>query len=140
MKIKREPNKRKPIREIQTRKNFSGEASPYWDHIMNRQRQTDEGNPVEDTLANPDVLSETETLHGRPLTERGELQYEVLQEVLPTLTDRQREAIRLCGLEGLAEEKAASILGIKRRTLRTMLTRIRAKIKRVYEVRVKAEQ
>ncbi len=130
MKIKREPNKRKPIREVDGRKDYSGEASPYWDFINNHQRLTDEGNPVEDTLANPDVLSEDESLYTRPISEDGERQLEAIRET--ELSPQQQKVVHLCGELGYTLEMAARVLNIEVRTVRTLLKRAVTKIRLTY--------
>lgn len=139
MKSKYEPNKRKAIREIQTRKNYGGEASPYWDFLKWKTIHDESDGLTEHPLANPDVLSADETMHDRVLTARGELQLEAVQTVLPTLTTQQRKAVELCGERGHTEEMAATILGIKRRTLRTILSRVRDKVRREYDRLLKLE-
>lgn len=133
MKIKHEPRKRKPIREIETRKNFSGEQSPYWDFIANHQRQTDEGNPIEDTLANPDMLSEDEGLHNRPLSEEGELRLRVINETIKDLSPQQQKVIELCGFNGMSLNEAAVQLGVKKATVQALLARAKQKIMRSYD-------
>lgn len=146
MKRKYEPQKRKPISEKVTKKNYSGEKSPYWDFVNNRTSKLNhtpsdsQVRVIEDALANPDILSDDFAMYRRSLTECGELQLEAIETVLPTLTEQQQKAIELCGKNGHTEEMAATILGIKRRTLRTILARVRVKIKREYDRLLRLEQ
>jgi DNA-binding CsgD family transcriptional regulator len=53
-----------------------------------------------------------------------------VQEMLATLTPRQREVISTIYLDGNTQEMAASILGISRRALRTHLDRARIRLRK----------
>lgn len=132
MKIKREPSKRKPIREVKVNRNYSGEASAYWDFLGAVQHPNEEGMPAEDVLANPDVLSDENTLFGRELTEEGELRLEAIREAWASLSPQQKKAVELCGLNGCTAKVAAEQLGIKETTVKDCLKRAREKIKRTY--------
>lgn len=136
MKRKQDPQKRKHIREVKTHKNYNGEASPYWDFMGSHQWSADEGDVVEDTLANPDVLSDENVLHTRPLSDAGEIQLTAVQEVLPLLSPRQQEALRLCGYLGYTLEAGALSMNISIRALRTLLNRARKAIQRRYRTLV----
>lgn len=139
MKKSYEPKKRKPIDEITTKKKYSGEASPYWDFIKGRQRQS-EGNPVEESIANPDVLAETDSLYNRPLTEVGNIQLEAIQEALPKLSQRQQDVLKLRGFEGYTEEETAMHLEISRLAVRNHLQRARNTINKIYRRKLLLEQ
>lgn len=132
MKAKWEPNKRKPIREFKTKKNYSGEASPYWDFMLSHQPSYHDGDPKEDLLANPDSLSDEETLYNRPLSDDGDLRIEAVQQTLPKLSPQQRRLVELCGVEGYAVKIAAEMMGISNSTAHTLLDRARKTIRRKY--------
>lgn len=53
-----------------------------------------------------------------------------VQEMLATLTPRQREVISTIYLDGNTQEAAASLLRISRRALRTHLDRARVRLKK----------
>lgn len=136
---------KKRIHEISTDKNYSGEASPYWDHMLNDSRGQGEGmdDKQEDAFANPDVMSEENTVTNRPLTEVGKLMMQAVQEAMVDLTPQQQTIVRLMH-EGVWSEKdgqllyteqaIAESLGIARQTVNTILTRVKTKIRRRYEI------
>ena len=121
------PRKRKPISEVRTKKNYSGEASPYWDFA--REHQDYEGNPMEDILANPDALSEDDTLYGRPLTVVGEMQLSAIRETLPKLSPRERQVVLMCTR---TVDEISYDMGISPRTVRMLLERAKLKIDKCY--------
>lgn len=137
---KRKRTKGKNIDEIDTKKHYSGEASPYWEHLTNQGWQNDKGQLLEEPLANPDVLSEEASPYFRPKTEEQELYSEILQDVIATLTPLQQQALTLCEAEDYTEDKAALSLGITRRAFRTIVARIRKTIERKYIQRKKSAQ
>ena len=53
-----------------------------------------------------------------------------VQEMLATLTPRQREVVSTIYLDGNTQERAASLLGISRRALRTHLERARTRLRK----------
>jgi len=119
------------IREKDTEKDYSkGNASPYRDwvaeqpdngdgHSDHRQKEFPEGNP--------DVLPEDKGLYYQAPCEDSRL--EVIKRVMATLTDRQKDILRLCGNEGRTEANCAAILGINRSTVHETLNRIREKVR-----------
>ncbi len=127
-----EPKKRKPIEEITVKKDYSGEASPYWDFIGSHQPQSAEGNPTEDTLANPDVLDADASLYNRPLTDLGRLQMEAINDAMVDLTARQKQVMYMRGPEGFTEEDTARELGISRLAVRNHMARCREAIKKCF--------
>lgn len=135
---------KKRIHEIDAEKNYSGEASPYWDFMAQHHDIHDkvvDGN--EDPIANPDVLSEEKALYNRPLSERGQLMLQAVQEAMIDLTVQQQAIVRLMH-EGVWSEKegqlvyteqaVAQALGIARQTVNTILTRVKTKVRRKYEI------
>ncbi|MEM1413940.1 MAG: sigma-70 family RNA polymerase sigma factor [Myxococcota bacterium] len=69
----------------------------------------------------------TAQLDARRRTER-------VLEALPKLTPREREAVELCGLEDLAREEAADIMGLSRPCLRVTLCRGRKRLREAVDV------
>lgn len=140
---KYEPRKRKPIREINTGKNHSGEQSPYWNFmaaITQKHSQGDGTNDImEDPLANPDSLSEEDSLYNRPLTEVGKLQKQAVEETIEKLSARERTVFDLCADQNVTLEAAAEQMGVTLATVQTLLTRVRNKMKRRFEQLLKAE-
>lgn len=140
MKPKWEPNKRKPIREITTKKNYSGEASPYWDFMAAHQTSEHDGNPNEDVLANPDLLSDEETLHDRPISDDGDIRLQAIRETMAKLSSQQRRLVELCGIEGYSVSRAAELMNIKDSTAHSFLNRARKTIERKYKALKAADQ
>jgi hypothetical protein len=133
----------KRIHEVDATKNYSGEASPYWDHLFATQDTTGEGMHVrEDALANPDVLSEDDALTNRPLTPDGELRMQAVHETVAELTDHQRKILGLLfdgvwsdeeGQRVYTEQAIAEAVGSTRVTIQVLIRRIKIKIRRRYE-------
>lgn len=141
---KYEPRKRKPIREITSKKSFNGERSPYWqfmDSVTVRRAREGAGvhEIMEDPLANPDVLSEEDSLYNRPLTEVGELQKQAIEETVASLSDKERVVFEQIAQEGKTLAFTAGLLDVSISTVQTSLTRIRTKMKRRFEQLLKAE-
>lgn len=136
---------KKRIHEVSTEKNYSGEASPYWDHMHNDSRAQGDGmdDKQEDAFANPDVMSEENCVTHRPLTEVGKLMLQAVQEATVDMTPQQQSIVRLMH-EGVWSEKEgqllyteqaiAEALGIARQTVNTILLRVKAKVRRRYEI------
>lgn len=137
-----EPRKRKPIREIETRKKYDGESSPYWDFMQDKAARSGEALTnefIEDTLANPDRLSEDESLYNRPLTEVGKIQIEAVKETLSSLSARERTIFETVAAEGRTLAYTSGLLGISISTVQTVLNRVRSKIKRRFDALMAAE-
>jgi len=142
MKIKKfKPNKRKPIREINSSINYSGERSPYWDFVAagSQKREAGDGHMIEDPLANPDMLTEEDSLYSRPLTEVGELQKQAVEETVASLSHNERIVFEQVAEEGKTLAITAGLLGVSISTVQTLLTRVRKKMKRRFEQLLKAE-
>ncbi len=60
------------------------------------------------------------------------VQRETIAEWLASLTDAQREAVRLCWIEGYTQEEAAQMLGV---TLRALQYRLRSARKTAADLR-----
>jgi DNA-binding CsgD family transcriptional regulator len=135
---------KKRIHEVPTNKNYSGEASPYWDHMLEiGDVRNAEMKVQEDPLANPDMVSDEVTPYTRALSERGKLMLQAVQEAMVDLTPQQQAIVRLMhegvwseneGQRLYTEQAIAVTLGIARSTVNTILTRVKAKIRRRYEI------
>ena len=132
--MKRKFRQKKSLREIESRINYSGERSPYWDFLSSHQRFDAEGQMQEDSIANPDVLSEEDTLfkNDSRMKEEKDLKLRVIQEVIPTLSPQQKLVLQLCGFNGATLKEAAKELKIKIPTVQVFLNRIREKILKRY--------
>lgn len=131
---KREPKKRKPIREVETKKDYSGEASPYWDFMIEHQDVRGADMKIqEDPLANPDVFSEETSMYHRPLSSDGEVRLQAIQETLEGLSEQQKKILHLCGNLGYTMEAAATAMKVTLATVQSQLTRARQKVQRRYD-------
>ena len=130
--MKRKYSQKKSIREVPARKSFSGEASPYWDYTKNRQRFDREGQLQEDSLANPDVLSEQDNVFNLYEDEYKPIKLQAISETLKTLSPRERQVYTYVALEGWTFKKTAHKLGLTVPTVQSYLDHLRAKVKRHY--------
>lgn len=132
--MKKPYRQKKSIREIETKKKFNGESSPYREFMDKKvqTKQNDDSGPIEDAIANPDVLSEDDHLYHRPLTEEGELQFQAVRETIAELSPQQRRVLQLCGFDGLTMREAAKELGLKIPTVQDYLQSARERIKVKY--------
>jgi DNA-binding CsgD family transcriptional regulator len=124
------------VRDTVTRKKYSGEGSPYWDFVNQRQAHQEADHLTESDLANPDMLPEIERdadeEHAAKL--RARLRLTVLREVMLEATPRQQEIIAC--LREHTEEEAAQKLGIARWTVRTTMESIAVRVVDLYNKRV----
>lgn len=123
---------RKSIRELDSRKSYSGEASPYWEFMQNHAPTSADGQPEENIFANPDLLGEDEHLYHRPLTERGEFQFQVIRKALKDLSPQQQRVLQLHGFEGRTLREVSLQLGISISTVQVFLERARKALRRAY--------
>ncbi len=130
--------KDKRIREMNTKKTYSGESSPYWEYVGGRQAPTDDGRLNDTVLANPDVLDSERSLYSRPLTEVGTLQLEAVIETMPKLSKQERRVIELCNSYTL--EDMSKIMEIKVRSVRELLERAKGKIQKTYNRKLLQEK
>lgn len=133
MKEKLEVKKSKSVKERLTKKNYSGEASPYWDFLAQTRHKNESGELTEHVLANPDVLSEEESLYNRPLGDDDELRLRVVKEAITKLSSQQQRALQLCGFEGLTLREAAVEMGVSLATVQVLLRRAKKMIQRMYD-------
>lgn len=115
------------LRDVKERKDYSlGEASPYRNWLERRGDYKQEHDANEPPQANPDSLSEENSIYYQAPCEDPRL--EIIQAVEQTLTEKQRQILRMCGNEGRTIESTAHILGISRGAVQTTLDRIREKV------------
>ncbi len=126
MSKKPQTKKRADTKERQFHKDYAGtEASPYREWLDTRGIYGNESDSREPKEANPDNLSEEQSLYYQAQSEDPRL--EIIQAVEKTLTDRQKEILRMCGNEGRTMENTAAILKISKGTVQKTLERIRQK-------------
>jgi len=123
---------KKSIREIQTNINYSGERSPYWDFLSSHQHLDADGQMQEDSVANPDMLSENDCTFKKSFDEEKEFRIQIVKEIIPMLSTQQQKLLNLCGVEGLSLKDAAKKLNITSSTAQVFLQRARGKILRYY--------
>lgn len=113
---------KKSIREISTKRNWSGETSPYWNFMskFNKSDGSFEG-IVEDAVANPDVLSEDDHLYHRPLSEEGEIQFQFVRDNVKYLSKQQQRVLQLMAFEGLTLTQTAKELNLSISTVNEYL-------------------
>ena len=122
---KKHTKQRSYIKEKQYSHDYAGtEKSPYGDWSKTTYR--DDTADSEPPQANPDMIDESKGLYYQAPCEDPRL--EIIQAVEQTLTERQREILRMCGNEGRTLENTAAILGISIRAVRTTLERIKEKV------------
>lgn len=126
--MKKQTKNSSRIREKKTDKDYAGtEASPYREWLDNRGDYNQEHEAAEPAEANPDVLPESAGLYHQAETDDDRMDF--VNAVIATLTDKQKEILRLCGNEGRTIENTAAILNISRGAVQTTLNRIRKKVK-----------
>jgi len=130
--MKKAKRLKKRIHEIETKDLYRGERSPYWDFVKEHQKSDADGNILESPFANPDVLSEDDHMYHRPLSEEGELQFQIIRDTLAELSPQQQRVLQLCGFDGCTLKEAAKELNISIATVQTLLARAKEKIIRNY--------
>lgn len=138
--MKKQKYQKKSIREIQVKKDYSGEASPYRDYMNSGHSYLNDGDVEENAIANPDMLSEDANVFHRPLSGLGQFQLEVVQAVVKSLSPQQQRVLYLCGQMGMKQTLVAKELGISQASVNEMLQRIRKIIKRQFEIAKKEIQ
>jgi len=124
---KKQVKNRSYTKEIKSHKDYAGtEASPYREWLDKKGDYNQEHEANEPIQANPDGLGEDQGLWFRDEVTNDRL--ELVYKVMETLTDKQKEILRLCGNEGRTIENTAVILGISRGTVQKTLERIRLKV------------
>jgi len=126
---------KKSIGSLQTRKDYKGEGSPYWDFIKDRHRRDNRdvtGEFLEDVFANPDLLAEDEGIQFDRRDEHTKLKLQAIYEAIERLSPQQRNVLELCGLQGMTLGRAAEALGVEVSTIQTHLEGAKQKIKSRY--------
>lgn len=115
--------------------NKSQEGSAYWHYVLNKPSYLQDGDVKEDIDANPDQLSEEDTIiHKSKLTDEQEEDlasyYRLVNAgILKKLAPRQREVWKLRFFRWCSEEEIVEKLGISLSAVRSHLARAGAKIK-----------
>lgn len=135
--------RKKRIQEVNLGQRVPGTdilAQKYWEFVGSAAEDGEAG--PEDPLANPDVLPSDDNVFERPLTERGELQFEAILQAFRTLTKRQQLVLQLMfdgiwdeerGERDYSQEAIAEELGITHQAVTSNLNFIRIKVQRSYE-------
>lgn len=126
---------RKNIRELETRDMYSGERSPYWDFVTRVAKPNVESTAaeyVEDGFANPDMLSEEDSLYVSKLSDEGNDKINLIVRFFPLLSDKQQKALHMVGVQGLSVRQAASVMEVQPSTIQSLLKRAKMKIQREY--------
>lgn len=131
---------KKSIREVDTGKNHSGESSPYWNFLETKRRTDAETWGEENVFANPDLMSEDDSLYHRPLSAEGELQLQIIQDVTKELSIPQQRVLYLCGQLGMSQTEAAKELKVSHQAVNEVLRRVQQYIRKRYEEITKGEK
>lgn len=123
---------KKRITEVDVRGSGGGENSLYWDFSNAHCSLSSEGNIEENIFANPDVFTEDDHPYHRPLSARGELQFQAIQETIKDLSPQQQRVLYLCGQLGKSQNEAAKELGVHPPAVCKILKRIQKIIQAKY--------
>jgi len=124
---------KKRIEEIESRKKFNGEQSPYWNHIQRLKGHNKEGDMKESAVANPDILSEDDHIFHRPLSKKGEFQFQVIRNIVAELSSQQQKVLQLHGFDGLTLRETAKELELSVSNVHEIFERAKAKILERYQ-------
>lgn len=119
------------IREIKTKKNYSGETSPYWSFIEQRRggdhKQGDhQAEQFESPLANPDIVAEADE-------PEENLTRHILRRGLTEIKFSPKEKLILALVsQGLTQEDVAKRLKLTRTRVKQAIIRVQKKGQRWY--------
>jgi hypothetical protein len=131
---------KKRLKEIDLPKGSGGgENSLYWDFSNAHCSPNSEGSIEENVFANPDIFTEDDHPYHRPLSERGEVQFQALQEVIKDLSPQQQRVLYLCGQLGKSQDEAAKELGVQPPAVCKMLQRIQIIVQAKYKTLMEQE-
>lgn len=109
------------LRDIETKKKYSGETSPYWKWVEANMYPSDDGRMTEPALANPDSLGEQ-----IPIPEN--VTRKILKTALAKIKFSKQEAAILNLLAGgLTQEDVAKRIGTSRNRVMQAILRIQKK-------------
>jgi len=119
---------------VRTKDVYSGEQSPYWNDLNRTagERNARSGELQEPKRANPDAMSEDESLYHRPVAGVDEFKLEVIKDTISKLTTRQQQILQLHGYDGYTIKETAKELGLDESTVKSALEQIRLKILKCY--------
>lgn len=117
--------------EKRFRHNFAGtERSPYNDYRERKGNHNQENDMVEPPESSLEGVREDQGIFfDRSTKVRESEDYEKILKILPNLTKRQREILRIVGYEGRSFSECANILKISKSTVQKIVERIRGKIR-----------
>lgn len=109
------------LREVQTKKKYSGETSAYWKWVEANMYPNEDGRPQEPALANPDTL-------GEPLPEVENVTRKIMKKGLAQIKFSPKEAAVLKLLaSGLTQDQVAARLEVSRSRVAQIIIRIQKK-------------
>ena len=127
----------KRIKEVQSRRDYSTERSPYWDFMAAKQTQNGDSQSYEEATSNPDVLSEQDNLF-KPryaTTDEYKFKIETIKAIIPKLSKMQQRLLSLCGMQDQSLADAARKLNISKGVAQEYLDEARKKIIRYYNTK-----
>lgn len=106
-------------------KDYGGrEASPYREWLEKTGDFNQDHEAHEPPEANPDILAETQGLYfHEPKIDENQMQQ--VKDAWKLLTDKQKQVLRLVGLEGKTYESCGAIMGISRGNVLDLIKRAR---------------
>ena len=109
------------IRDVQSKKKYSGETSAYWKWVESHMYPSDDGRMVEPALANPDTLGES-----IPIPEN--VTRKIMKKGLKDIKFSPKEAAVLNLLAGgLTQDQVAARLEVSRSRVAQIIIRIQKK-------------
>lgn len=106
------------------RNKYSGEVSPYRDWLDEKGDYNQEHEAEEPIEANPDRLTENDSLYTHEVFLDPE-QVQAVERAWPYLTKKQQQVLEMVGLEGKTLENAGAILGITKQGVFKILNKTR---------------
>lgn len=122
----------KKIDVVESKKDYRGETSPYWESVQERKSRSYDDKFHEDPAANPDMLGE-DYRFDESISEGQQDQVELISDALDILTEKQRQVVELCGYNGSSINEAARQLQLDVKTVYEHLEAARRKIKKYCE-------
>lgn len=127
----RHTKRRSYIKLKEVKKDYAGkEASPYWEDVEEKGDYNQDHGAKEVKEANPDVLPESAGLYYQEPVEDPRLQQ--IKCVWDKLSPQEQQVLQMVGYEGRSLSNCAVKMGVSVSSVRTMLNRVKVKIKRCH--------
>ncbi len=112
-----------------------GESSPYWERVEDHQMETKDGYDsygIEYPEANPDALSESDSMYSQNPTEEAKDAYEAIitNGGVNVLSPKQLEVFKLMFEDSLTEKEIASKLNMSTGSVSNCVKEIRKKLQK----------